>query len=179
MGSVNLGVEANTQEVLSVLGNALNSSNEQWEKRRILVALGNINDSLRVLPLTQSFFSSNVEILRNRAFDTFNGAQGEVAFNKFRNLFRSESSKIVRRDATAIALGMAPTEARNEWASELMRTETDDIIRGRAITILGHGLEAYPENEDALRDLLKSVKERELRRVIYTFVSADVNGGAK
>lgn len=170
LGSVSLGERANTEEVVSNLARLLNSS-DRWEQRRGLVALGNIGDPDLVLPHTERFFAARDEFLRLRAFDSFKNAEGERHFKRFAAHYAKETSLLVKRDASEVALSMGDSPARNAWAIDEARASDDLAIRSRAVTVLGRGLEDHPENADALRGLLDEVHDRETRRIIYSFVA--------
>ncbi|MFZ9889999.1 MAG: hypothetical protein ACO3JL_21085, partial [Myxococcota bacterium] len=74
------------------------------------------------------------------------------------------------------ALTMADSPARSAWAIEQAKHATDTIIRTRAVEALGRTAKENPANEAALRELLSTVKDREVRRAIYRFISTKARG---
>lgn len=175
MGNVELGVKENTTEVIRNL-TAILQGGDNLEKRRALVAFGNIGDPTLVLPITERYLTHSDEVVRQRAFDGFKGTRDEATFRKFSAAFARERTMDVKRDATELALMMADMPARNEWAASLVRSSDDQVIQMRGVLILGRGIKAYPENEQVLQDLLDEVKDREVRRTIYSFVAPKPRG---
>lgn len=175
MGNVELGVKENTDEVIRNLSTILQSG-DNFEKRRALVAFGNIGDPALVLPITERYLTHPDELVRQRAFDGFKGTHDEATFRKFAAAFARERTMDVKRDATELALMMADMPARNEWAASLVRSSDDQVIQMRGVLILGRGIKAYPENEQTLQALLDDVRDREVRRTIYTFVAPKPRG---
>lgn len=174
-GQAELGVESNTDEVVKNLEQLLKKG-EIIEQERGLVALGNIRDTARTLPMVEPFFRSRHEALRSVAFDCFRTAQDPAHMARFVELYNAETSPFVRREASAVALTMADSPARSAWAVDQAKNASDPIIRTRAVEALGRTVKENPANEAALRDLLATVKDREVRRAIYRFISPKARG---
>jgi hypothetical protein len=177
-GGVDHGVKGNTEEVVTTLSNRLRSTHNVTEQRMLLVALGNVGDVERVLPATEGFFRSDQEILRMRAFETFHRATGDVAFRAFADKYQQQTAREVRMAASGVAQVMPPSAARAQWAAEQLAAERDPAILYRLVDMLGRDMKQYPNNEKALRTLLETTKDRELRKKIYSFVSP-MAGGAR
>jgi hypothetical protein len=175
LGNVELGVPEVTEEVMRKLSQLLQRG-DKWEKARALVAMGNIRDPDLTLPHALPYFRSSEEMLRSRAFDCFRHGKTAAAFARFMELYSQEELVLVQREATFVALTMADSPARNAWAAQLVSTATDRTIRSRAVTMLGRGIELYPENEGTLRGLLETVRDRETRKAIYAFISLKPRG---
>lgn len=175
MGSVSMGVKENTEEVVANLGRILRTG-DALEKRRALTAFGNVGDPSLSLPHTEKYFTNSDENVRIRSFDSFRNAVGEEHFRKFASLYANERNLWVLRDASEIALTMSDSPTRNAWAVETARASDDLVTRSRAISVLGRGLKSFPGNEEALRGLLEVIKDREARRMIYSFVAPKARG---
>jgi hypothetical protein len=67
-------------------------------------------------------------------------------------------------------MSMADSPERTAWALEQARTSSDTVIQQRAAAMIGHAIEARAENADALREMLGFVRDREVRRLIYSFI---------
>lgn len=171
VGSSRHGVFENSQATWQNLSKLLQSG-DAYEQARGLVAIGNLNDAKRALPSVQPFFTSSKDFLRARAYEVFRNSTDEQDFLKFASFYAQEKLVAVRTEASAIALSMAPSKARNEWAVEQVKTSADNVIRLRAVRMLGLSIKDFPQNEKVLQDLLEDVRDRETRRAIYGFVKA-------
>jgi hypothetical protein len=169
MGNATLGVKDNTDVVLRTLGQLL-QSRDPYEQRRALVALGNVADLERTLPMVERFFGNEQEMLRARAFDVFMRSTNPAHFAEFRRRFEREQTTFVRREVFVVAMSMADSPERTAWAVEQARTSNDPVIQQRAAAMIGHAMETRAENADALREMLGFVRDREVRRLIYSFV---------
>jgi hypothetical protein len=169
MGNATLGVKENTDAVLRTLGQLL-QSRDTYEQRRALVALGNVADVERTLPMVERFFTHDQEMLRARAYDVFMRTTNPAHFGEFRRRFEREQTTFVRREVFVVAMSMADSPERTAWALEQARTSSDTVIQQRAAAMIGHAIEARAENADALREMLGFVRDREVRRLIYSFI---------
>jgi hypothetical protein len=169
MGNATLGVKENTDAVIRTLGQLL-SSRDPYEQRRALVALGNVASLEQTLPLVERFFTSNNEMLRTRAYDVFMRATNVAHFAEFKRRFANERATFVRREVFPVAMSMADSPERTAWALEQARSSNDSVIQQRAAAMLGHAIEDRAANADALREMLTFVKDREVRRLIYSFI---------
>ena len=160
-----------TTEVVKVLGTRLLESRNRSEQLMCLTALGNVGDLSRVLPLTEPYFRNSDPDLRRRAFHTFLKALGDDAFTTFAVHYSAETDISVLRTASEIASSMPSSDARNRWATAMVRQTEDAIIRDRLVRILGDTMHEYPGNAETLRDLLRKVEQRETRKTIYRYVS--------
>jgi hypothetical protein len=169
MGNATLGVKENTDAVVRTLGRLL-ESRDPYEQRRALVALGNVGSLEATLPLVGRFFTDGNEMLRMRAYDVFMRSQDRAHFAEFKRRYASERSLSVRREVFVVAMSMADSADRTAWAIEQARTSGDAVLQQRAAAMIGHALEERAANADALREMLTFVKDREVRRLIYSFI---------
>lgn len=178
LGGVEHGLPENTREVVSQLRNRLSNTTSMLETAQLITALGNVGDLEQVLPITRDFFHHEDIALRARAFHTFQKAEGDEAFAKFAHYYELENNIEVRRVASAIAKVMLPSATRNNWAQAQAIVETDGLIRGRLVTMIGEDIKNFPENEATLRQMLETVRDREIRKTIYRYISPVTQGGA-
>lgn len=169
LGGVDRGVAGNTDEVLATLGARLRGTRNVFEQRMVLVALGNVGDYRRALEFSEPFFTSREEILVMRAFETFARAGGDDAFAAFAERFKVQNGRDVRLAAIGVAQVMPPSLTRARWAAQQARLTNDEALLSRLIDILGRDLKTYPENQQALRDLLSRTRDRSLRKTIYMY----------
>jgi hypothetical protein len=169
MGNATLGVKENTDVVLRQLGQLL-TSRDAYEQRRALVALGNVASVEATLPLVDRFFTHDNEMLRTRAYDVFMRSTKPAHFEEFKRRFARERTTFVLREAFPVAMSMADSPARTAWALEQARTSNDVVLQQRAAAMIGNAIEARAANAEALREMLTFVKDREVRRLIYSYI---------
>ena len=169
VGNATLGVKENTDAVVRTLTRLL-ESRDPYEQRRALVAFGNVAAADTTLPLVERFFTDRNEMLRMRAYDVFMRSSNRAHFDEFKRRFARERSVAVRREAFVVAMSMGDSADRTAWALDQARTSDDAVIQQRAAAMIGHALQERPANADALREMLTFVKDREVRRLIYSFI---------
>jgi len=160
-----------TAEVVATLGQELGLTSDVKRQTFILDGLSNVGDEDAVTAIAAPLFDHSDARLRARAFATFRRMNGDKAFARFADRFASERDNLVRRNATRVALEMSSSPHRHRWASKLIKQEDDREIVGHMIEILGRDLDAYPEGEDDLRELLATSRDRRLRRMVYAHIS--------
>ena len=170
------GVAANTAEVVETLGRRLAETGDKAEKRMMLVALGNVGDLERVLPHSEPYFAWPDEDLRDAAFDTFARVEGEEAFEGFAARYEAELSPALRRELTAVAYDMPATRAKARWAAGLAEHETDRLALERLCEIVGLWVEDHPDDERLARRLLRLVRHRPARKILYRHVAPQAAG---
>ena len=168
-----------TREVVRTLGAHLAGSRDLRQQQQALDALSNVGDLARVLPVVEPYFQASDEGIRAKAFETFRRMGGDEAFSAFASRFAAERSPLVRAEAVRTALFMPQSPARSAWARELVRSGgvRDPDTLSRLVTILGREVKEQPENESLLRELLKTERDRMVRKTIYGFVAPV--GGAR
>jgi len=181
LGDVKRDNPAITETVLANLGATLAAARDRYAQVVALDALANVGDLERVAPLAAPYFASPDPSVRTAAFTTFRRMPGDAAFARFAERFAAEPDPAVRREATVVARDMADTQARNAWARALAQQTAERDVLIAAVRVLGDGIGTHAGNEDALRGLLASTRDREVRRAIYAFISptAAAPGGAK
>ncbi|HRE91000.1 MAG TPA: hypothetical protein PK095_17895, partial [Myxococcota bacterium] len=93
--------------------------------------------------------------------------------------FAGEKDAGVMREAAMIARDMESSTARANWAvTQLSRISDSDVLIP-IVRLVGDDLTTHPANEQALRHLLATQKDRKVRREIYAFVSPSPKGGAQ
>jgi hypothetical protein len=169
MGNATLGVKENTASVVRTLGQLLQSG-DVYEQRRGLVALGNVAAVEQTLPMVERFFTHSNEMLRTRAYDVFMRSTTPAHFAEFTQRYARESSTFVRREVFPVAMSMADSPERTAWALDQARSTDDAVIQQRAAAMIGHAIEQRADNAESLREMLAFVKDREVRRLIYSFI---------
>jgi len=179
LGDARKGNPEVTARVLSTLSVAMRSATDVRARKLVLDALSNVGDFGAVAPMVAPFFSSRDELLREAAFETFRRMDGDRAFAAFAARYAAETSARVREAAARTALEMSDSPARNAWAVREAAATTKPETLSVLVQIMGRGLAAHPENEAALRDVLKTNHDRKVRRDVYAFVAPKAEGGAR
>ena len=160
-----------TDEINKRLIDRLQSTNSVRERVLMLGALSNVGDYRNTHGAILPFFKSKNERVRIAAFDSFRRMVGEESFKTFSSLYADEPSIVVRRRAVRTAFNMAKSNSRNLWAMSLLEQERDVNILQRVVLILGDGIEKYPKNYSLLQNSLEGMRDREVRKAIFKYVS--------
>lgn len=178
LGDVRRGNAETTARVIATLRPLL-ASPDKTQRVMALDALANVGDYATVAPLAAPHFASNDPSERVAAFVTFRRMQGDAAFEAFANRFAAERDAGVLREAAIVARDMESTATRAKWAVTQLSRISDSDVLVPIVRLVGDDLATYPANEQALRQLLATQRDRKVRREVYAFVSPSPKGGAQ
>jgi hypothetical protein len=171
LGSVEKGLPARTAQALAYLSADIKSPAHPANVRMSLDGLTNIRDAELVLPLARPFFNSENPFDRKVAFTVFSFLPGDEVFNEFARHFNAESDTFVLERAAAIARRMPSSNSRTLWASDQLFNSPLPAVQVNAVKILGRDIKNFPENENILRTALDTVRNRDVRREIYIYIT--------
>lgn len=178
LGNVALGNPSTTNTVVGTLASLLQSATDARQRVLALDALTNVGDFVRIAPLAAPHFTAAEPAVRIAAFVTFRRMGGEAAFTQFAKRFAAETAPAVLREAAIVARDMPESAARTAWAKAMAAGTTERELLMPVVQILGRELAQKPGNEAALRGLLETCHDRQVRRDLYAFVTPRVEGGA-
>lgn len=178
LGDVRRGNAETTERVVATLRPLL-ASPDKAQRIMALDALANVGDYATLAPLAAPHFAANDPSERVAAFVTFRRMQGDAAFEAFASRFAAEKDAGVLREAALIARDMESTTARANWAVNQLSRISDSDVLIPIVRLVGDDLATRPANEQALRHMLATQKDRKVRREIYAFVSPSPKGGAQ
>lgn len=170
LGAVGANNPENTSFVVERLSTIIKSPRSVHDRFMGLSAIANIRDLSIILPLVEPFFTSEDITERIYAFTAFEFLSGEEAFDIFAQHFSRETSEKVLERATARAAHMPKSASRTTWARAQLMTSPFTKVKVTVAGILGTELKDNPDNEETLREALRIVKDRSVRREIYKFI---------
>lgn len=153
------------------LGAELRSAGDGNQTREALDAIGNAGAST-LLPALAPAFGAEDPKTRATAFSALRNMDPAQAAPELLRRCGQEHNPQVQVVALKTLGNFPPDVENNRWVANLARSQsTHPTVRGAAISLLGQGITAFPENAQILRSIAQGTETVEIKRDIYRIVS--------
>ncbi len=159
-------------EVGQLLTSALATASGPEETIAILAALGNYGGSETVDDITPYLEAFRPEV-RAGAYDALRNMETPEAVVLLTQNFQTETNTAVRVQALRTLTSMPVSEEGVTWARSEVLAASHQKEQEALVKLLGETLPDYPENEAALRSLLKENPSNRIKRAIYQYVAPE------